>query len=177
MNDKFRKRAKISRQLQVEVLFRDFWLCRLCGRPVIFAPAMKMLQRELKVAGYPDLAYWSLRYDRKGAPLLDYSAAVIDHVKSFSKGGSGLIDNLATACNKCNDKKSNSEPKLYSERNPAKKIKSRYGEPTAWDGLSSIFILFGEKHLSDLTTTERQWLRILKARSTRAKVDLAVGRA
>jgi hypothetical protein len=53
---------RISRSLQAEVFFRDCWLCRYCKRPVIFAPAMKYLQKELDCANQKGLAYWRYAY-------------------------------------------------------------------------------------------------------------------
>src|SRR2546422_11229568 len=64
-------RPSISRKLQAEIFCRDRWLCHCCERPVVFAPAMKYLQRLLKDAGYREAAYWRNAYDRHGAPLLD----------------------------------------------------------------------------------------------------------
>ena len=41
-----------SEDLQVAVFRRDGWLCCWCKHPVIFAPVMKYLERELRDAGY-----------------------------------------------------------------------------------------------------------------------------
>jgi formamidopyrimidine-DNA glycosylase len=40
-----RNTKKLSKALQVSIYRRDGWQCRCCKRPVIFAPAMKLLQR------------------------------------------------------------------------------------------------------------------------------------
>jgi HNH endonuclease len=140
-----RPSRKMSRKLQAEVFTRDHWLCRWCKRPVIFAPALKYLQSELERAGFSDLAYSRFAYDRRGAPLLDELSAVIDHVQAFSSGGSGAAENLATACNKCNMRKSSADPSDW-ERKHLKPIKARHGEPTAWDGLSSLFLFSAGHH-------------------------------
>jgi hypothetical protein len=67
---------------------RDGWLCRWCGKPVIFGPAMKSLEREIRKAGMATpLAYYHARWTRDGAPLLDHLGAVLDHVEAFSTGG------------------------------------------------------------------------------------------
>jgi 5-methylcytosine-specific restriction endonuclease McrA len=55
---------------------------------------------------YP-LAYHHANWSRQGAPLLDLLGAVIDHIEAFSTGGASDIENLATACNKCNGRKGN----------------------------------------------------------------------
>lgn len=156
-------RRNISRELQARVFYRDRWLCRWCKKPVIFAPALKYLQRRLDEAGFNDLAYWRLAYHRRGAPLLDELAAVLDHVNPHSAGGPGDADNLATACNRCNMKKSNSEPMKWERDNPLKAIKGKYGEPVNWDGLSSLFLFLAqEKYAPDLTKTENEWVEALK---------------
>lgn len=155
---------RISRSLQVEVFFRECWLCRYCKRPVIFAPAMKYLQKELDCADPEGLAYWRYAYDRNGAPLLDELAAVIDHVKPFSGGGPGELDNLATACNKCNTRKNNSNAQEWAAKNPIKPIKSRHGEPTAWDGFASVFLHFACRYQDDLSQSEKDWRKILETR-------------
>ena len=38
------KRISIPKRMQVEIFRRDFWICWLCGRPVIFGPAMRHLE-------------------------------------------------------------------------------------------------------------------------------------
>ena len=51
-------RTAIPKRLQVAVFRRDGWLCCWCKRPVIFAPVMRFLEREIRVAGKVDpLAY------------------------------------------------------------------------------------------------------------------------
>jgi hypothetical protein len=84
-------RKPIPRKLQVFVFCRDKWLCHWCKRPVIFAPAMKYLQRELSDSGYGDLAYWRYAFERRGAPLLDELAAAIDHIKALTMGGTNDV--------------------------------------------------------------------------------------
>ena len=104
-----RSRRTIPKELQVSIFRRDRWLCHLCKRPVISAPAMKYLQRDLEESHFADLAYWRFAYHRQGAPLLDELAAVIDHIEVFSGGGLDVAENLATACNRCNMTRNNSE--------------------------------------------------------------------
>ncbi len=72
-----------TRDLQLKVFRRDHWLCHLCGYPVVFPPAMKYLEQYVRQSGYTDpLAYYDLYYRRDTAPLLDYLAAVVDHLPS-----------------------------------------------------------------------------------------------
>jgi hypothetical protein len=138
---------------------------------------MKYLQLELKSSGYGEPAYWGKDYDRHGAPLLDELAAVIDHVKPFSGGGPGELDNLATACNKCNTRKNNSNPQEWARKNPIKPIKARHGEPTGWDGFASVFLHLACRYQDDLSQAEKEWRKILETRvrgaAVKPKVDLA----
>ena len=70
-------RTAIPKRLQVAVFRRDGWLCCWCKRPVIFAPVMRFLEREIRVAGKADpLAYHHAHWTRHGAPLLDLLGAV-----------------------------------------------------------------------------------------------------
>lgn len=101
-----RVRKPLTKELQLSVFSRDRWICRWCNRPVIFAPAMRLLEREMRKSGRAEpLAYYHAHGTRDGAPLLDELWAVIDHVEAFSTGGANTGENLATACNKCNGRK------------------------------------------------------------------------
>lgn len=46
-----RKRTALSKALQIRVFRRDCWMCRWCGRPVVFPPAMRMLDRLVRLSG------------------------------------------------------------------------------------------------------------------------------
>jgi len=157
-------RTKIPIATQVHVLFRDGWICHWCHRPTIFAPALKYVERLVEDNHYQrKVAYYDLRYRRDRAPLLDHLAAVIDHIQPYSKGGSHNEENLVTACNKCNARKSDRPANDYAEENPEKHVKSRYGEPRFWDGLASLFVIIGQQKEKQLTLQEREWLREIRA--------------
>ncbi len=47
-----KSRPPLSKELQVSVFRRDRWICRWCKRPVVFAPVMKFLEREIRNAGH-----------------------------------------------------------------------------------------------------------------------------
>ncbi len=150
----------LPRDLQLNIFRRDRWLCHLCGRPVVFPPAMKYLEKYVRQCGYTDpLAYYSLYYRRDTAPLLDHLAAIIDHVKPVSKGGAHSKENFKTACNKCNMQKNNSE-KVFP---PPRKVRSKHGEPEHWDGFSGLFVVLARQFADQLTAAERDWLRVLLA--------------
>ena len=156
------RRIPLSKVLQVAVFRRDGWLCCWCKRPVIFAPVMKYMELELQRAGIGDggrVAYYHAHWTRDGAPLLDLLGAVIDHIEARSAGGADTVDNLATACNKCNGRKSASTLDRWGARLPEKPIKGKYGEPQHWDGLSSLFVMLAQRHPAKLTAGERGWIR------------------
>jgi hypothetical protein len=161
-------RAPLSKDLQVSIFRRDRWICRWCNRPVIFAPTMKLLEREVRKAGRTEpLAYYHAHGTRDGSPLLDELWGVIDHVEAFSTGGSSCENNLATACNKCNGRKSAAPMSEFGKRPQRKPVKGKYGEPQYWEGLSSVFIVLAQRDTAVLAVTEKGWLRAL----TRAGVE------
>lgn len=161
MEDAKRRSRQIPRKLQLFVFQRDRWLCRFCGKPVVFAPALKYLQQELLGSGFKNLAYWRYAYDRHGAPLLDELAAVIDHEKAFSLGGPNTIENLNTCCNRCNIMKNAGDSEEWQRKHPKRKIKAKYGEPQDWDGFSSVFVFLAKRNPSLLKPSESEWLRLL----------------
>src|SRR3990172_2507287 len=153
-------RSPLSKKLQLEVFRRDGWICRWCNRPVIFAPGMKLLQREAEQSGRTEpLSYYHGHWTRDGAPLLDELGAVIDHVNACSTGGQNTADNLATACNKCNGRKSAAPMDKWNKRNRRKPVKGKYGEPQYWDGFSTLFVVLTQRFPVELTASEREWLK------------------
>jgi len=152
-------RARLSREFQVSLFRRDHWLCHLCKRPVVFAPAMKYLQRELTQAGYSDPSYWRDAYSREFAPLLDELAAAIDHVNPHASGGPSNAANLKTACYKCNSRKNDSDYAEWVRQNPIRKNRGK--EPLTWDGLSSLFMFYANRDPRILTQAEKEWLKAL----------------
>ena len=152
-----------SHSVQVQVFRRDRWLCRWCGCPVIFAPVMRYLAEFLKQEGCSVTpAYYNRNWRRRDAPLLDHMGAVIDHVEAHSGGGASVISNLATACNKCNARKSSSTAEVFAKKRPLIPVKGKYGDPQDWDGLSTLFMILFAKTPGIATSTERAWLRALK---------------
>src|SRR5713101_8515119 len=62
-------REPIPRSLQVAVFRRDSWLCRWCGMPVIFSPAMRYLEMAMREWGWTEpLAYFHDTWTRYHAP-------------------------------------------------------------------------------------------------------------
>jgi hypothetical protein len=89
-------------------------------------------------------------------------AAVIDHVEPFATGGGDDEKNFATACCKCNARKSSRIAADYLSETPARRVRGRYGEPEHWDGLTSLFLVLAERDLT-LTLSEKAWEREIKA--------------
>jgi 5-methylcytosine-specific restriction endonuclease McrA len=153
-------RPPLSKELQLSVFRRDGWMCRWCNKAVIFAPVMKLLERELRNAGRVEpLSYYHAHWTRTEAPLLDELGAVIDHVEAFSTGGAHSEKNFATACNKCNGRKSSAPLDDWSKRPQHKPIKGKYGEPQHWDGLSGIFVMLAQRDPTGLTASDKGWLK------------------
>jgi 5-methylcytosine-specific restriction endonuclease McrA len=162
-------RPPLSKELQLRVFRRDKWVCRWCNRPVIFAPVMRLMEGEVRKSGHGEpLSYYHAHWTRAGAPLLDELGAVIDHVEAHSAGGSSEEPNLATSCCKCNAQKSASTVESHRMRHPHKPIKGKYGEPQHWDGLSALFVVLAERDPSVLTSSERDWLKVLAGASADA---------
>jgi 5-methylcytosine-specific restriction endonuclease McrA len=112
----------------------------------------------------PDLplAYWNAQWRRDASPLLDELAACIDHIEAYSSGGAHALENFATACARCNARKSAKEKAAYLMENPPWRVKGKYGEPKDWDGLSSLFVSLVKDDPSRLTRTEQQWFLALQ---------------
>ena len=162
MSEKAAKRSRIPYDVQARVFFRDKWLCWLCGRPTVFAPALKYIRRLVESRGYSrPTAYYheSTAYRRDASPLLDELGAVLDHIKAHVEGGGTDEDNLATACARCNMRKSAENKDTFTARNPKRRIKSKYGEPEYWDGFVSLFMVLARDNQAAMTSTERAWYR------------------
>ncbi|MGO9265029.1 MAG: HNH endonuclease [Candidatus Binataceae bacterium] len=96
---------------------------------------------------------------------MDELWGVIDHVEAFSTGGADSEDNLATACNKCNGRKSSASLVKWGGRVMRKPVKGKYGEPQYWDGLSGVFIVLAERDAFGLSASDKGWLKVLTAES------------
>lgn len=163
-----RKRSPLSKSLQVRIFRRDRWLCRWCGRPVVFAPAMRLLERWVRDQGCSSpLAYHDPRWRRDRAPLLDHLGAVVDHVEAFARGGLHGESNFVTSCNKCNTRKSSADVADFEKRSPLIPVKGKYGEPTHWDGMTELFILLASQRKEELSASETEWLNALRPEPAR----------
>lgn len=163
-------RKPIPIALQVAVYFRDGWLCSLCRRPTIFPFALKHLAAIVEGSTpVRPLAYYNANWRRDSAPLLDELGACIDHVEALAKGGAHVIENFATACARCNARKSSRAKEEFLKISQPWRVKSKHGEPKHWDGLSSVFVTLARQSKDPLTASERAWLRELEAYALRAE--------
>lgn len=157
-----RLRAPVPCDVSVRVFYRDGWLCRWCHRPVVFAPALHLLQGFVAGAGSSGpAAYFHPNWSRAGAPLLDHLGAVIDHVEAFARGGAHDETNFVTACNKCNTRKNARAAEAYELERPGKPVRGKYGEPKSWDGLVAVFLAFADRG-APLDPSERRWAEALR---------------
>ena len=157
-------RPTLSYPQQIEVFFRDRWLCHWCGRPVVFPPALSALQDFVRAEGHvAPVAYFHPRWSRRDAPLLDHLGVVLDHVAAFAKGGSTAASNLVVACCKCNSRKSDISAAIHAAKHPRRPIKGQYGEPTAWDGLAAVFVVLARTRPKALAPSDQKWLSALEA--------------
>ena len=155
-------RRPIPYSLQVQVFRDSAWLCTWCHAPLVFAPALNLLERWVRKTGHQaPLAYFHMRWRRDASPMLDYLGAVVDHVDAFSKGGAHAKENFVASCNKCNSLKSAETPEALAAKRRLRKVRGKYGEPQHWDGLTTVFVLLAAEHPQWLTVSERKWLKAL----------------
>lgn len=139
-------------------------MCYHCRRPTVFHLALKLLGERVaeSLPGVP-LAYWDERWRRDRSPLLDQLAASIDHIEAFSAGGAHAEANFATICVKCNVRKGTRSRQQHAVLDAPRVVKGQYGEPTAWDGLSSTFVMLARESRRPLTAAEKGWLKALES--------------
>lgn len=162
MNEAQRKRKPIPPSIAAAVYSRDHWLCHWCKRPVILPQAMKLLERELSGAGWTGpMALFHPNWTRDRAPLLDELGATVDHVVAHQRDGAHTLENFVTACAKCNVRKNDGELVAWLQRDKRNPVRGKYGEPTAWDGLSGLFVVLAVRFPESLTVTDRAWVKAL----------------
>jgi len=162
-----KSRPSVPRSVQVEVFFRDGWLCHLCRRPTVFPLALKLLEQSTR-RDMPEvaLAMYDERWSRDKAPLLDELGACVDHVEAYSRGGAHDASNFATACARCNARKSARSKEEYLESATPWAVRGKRGEPQHWDGLAAVFVALARQSKDDLTVAERDWLTALEEHYT-----------
>ena len=156
-------RPKVPESVQTAIYFRDGWLCHVCRRPVIFHLALKYLQNRVEQHGFdPPPAYWHPNWRRDAAPLLDELGASIDHIVPYADGGAHKPSNFAAICARCNARKSTKDDASFREELRPWRVCGKHGEPTRWDGFSSLFVTLARENRNRLTKTEKSWLGALE---------------
>jgi hypothetical protein len=102
--------------------------------------------------------------------LLDHLGAVIDHVEPFVRGGLHDEPNFVTSCNKCNVRKNAAEVSEFERRSPRVPVKGKYGEPSHWDGMTTLFMLLAYQRLAELSASELAWLKALRDGPSDARI-------
>lgn len=151
------------------MLFTGNWLSRYCRRSRVFPVTLTLhagcTERQLPGA---QLAYWNPQWRRDLAPLLDELAMCIDHVEAHSKAGTDTADNLVVSCARCNQRKSAKDGAQFKAEVQHWVAKGKHGEPTKWDGLSSLFLALASELVRPLTATEQAWRKALQSRQANA---------
>lgn len=138
---------------------------------MIFAPAIRYLESFARAKGVTGpLAYHHLHWTRRDAPLLDHMGAVLDHVKAHRDSGKSDLDNLVTACCKCNALKSAQKREEFENKLRRHLVKGKYGEPEYWDGLSALFVVLIKDNPDIASDSELDWLKYLKPITTAVDV-------
>ena len=70
-----------------------------------------------------------------------------------------VLQGILTICSRCNLRKGVRDVSEHLRRYPLRRVKAKYGEPSGWDGLSTVFlVLVG----NNATATEKQWAAALR---------------
>lgn len=54
-------------------------------------------------------------------------------------------------------------PLDHARRHPKRIIRSKYGEPTEWDGLAAVFVALASVHQTVLNPSEAKWLAAFRS--------------
>ena len=131
-------RKSLPKKLQLQVWKRDGWTCRYCSSPVFFAPTLKLLEGKS-----PGHGYWhSNGKTGKMLGLFQMGWASVDHIIPVAKGGNDDLDNLVTACWKCN---LNYKDKSVGEGKSEPTADNKKVKDVNWDGFSSLYPKLSEE--------------------------------
>lgn len=140
-------RVSIPKLMSLRVWTRDQWTCKYCGRAVFFGPTLRLLHELSPNHGY---------YQRNGklndmVDVFHWGWASIDHVLPVTHQGGNNIENLVSACWKCNLQLGN----IMGDSKPAPSNVNQSARKSGWDGLVSLYL--------HLQTTPDSWTRAILA--------------
>ena len=144
------KRDTIPQWQQVELFLRDNFTCRYCGKHTIFIGTLRAVNALLP-NDFPYHPHWKWNDTH---PAFWELTASCDHLKPVARGGTNNIDNLVTACYKCNSIKTNWT---------LEELRWELHEPTndSWDGLVGIFLQIMEQSKIQEKSL-KSWYNLLK---------------
>ncbi len=143
-------RSTVSESQQVAVFLRDQFTCRYCGRRLVFLPLLRLLS-----AMYPQLFPYHPNWKMTSTHIAYWrDTASCDHILPIARCGNSSMDNLATACYRCNDTKSSwSLEQLGWMLQPITNL--------PWDGLSSQYLQLQERNAEIDPRYHQRWRRAL----------------
>lgn len=142
----------VSDTLKLAVWRRDSFTCRYCGKATLFVPVLHVLSR-LFPTHFPDHPNWKMDVCH---PVYWTHSASCDHLIPAARGGPSKLDNLMTACYKCNSIKQNwlIEELRWTLLPPAN---------STWDGLSGCYSALCEAAGVLKDGRFSRWLKLLKS--------------
>lgn len=132
-------RKNIPISLQLKVFHRDHYTCRYCGKPTIFIGILRLMSLE-----FPDDFPYHKNWKWKNThPAYWELTTSCDHKIPVARGGDNNIENLVTACYKCNSMKT-----IWTLDELGWELKEI--DNSEWDGLINNFIrLMEQKKIKD----------------------------
>lgn len=153
-------RPGLSQTLQVEILRRDCWLCRYCGRKLVAGGVLALIGK-LCPGEFPFPPGHHMPTDRTHPAAIRVYPNV-DHVRAGSSGGAWSDpDNLVAACTPCNERKSNRQGWIV--RPPIRED---------WTGLTEFYRALAGL-AGSISATDRSWLRALGMRNAEEPIAMA----
>ncbi len=138
-------------QVQAVAFARDRYVCVYCGRRTVFLQVLNLLAR-----AFPEELPRHPNWKRAETHRLYWDlTTTIDHVHPVSRGGSvDAVENLATACSRCQYQKGN---------RPVESLGWRPHRTSAeWDGLTELYRPLWEA-LGRPAGVHRRWLAAFAA--------------
>lgn len=118
-------RRGFSPRERLELCFDRRWSCEITGLPLVFPPALCLLERLVSCAGgeTPPRAqgYYDKREARWNAPLLALAFPAADHLLAHAKGGATFLGNAQLLAGPVNVAKSDGELAVIPPFDPTRR--------------------------------------------------------